>query len=334
MPKTAKELIAEIENEEAAKLKLALLQEKAKVRAYRDSIEKISKDWKNEYVRIIKPVKPNRTYYKIRIVIADVHGCHMDKRAVNALLNDLVQIGHLVTSVILIGDILDCGGLFSRFQKMSTYEFADSYKRDVVAANGFLNDIQKLTPRAKWDYLFGNHEWHVERFAAQTFPTQEDAEFYLEHMGPAAVLDLDRRGIKYYKTFDFYDGLGVQSTIKRGKCYFTHGYSTAKHAAYQHLIKTGNNVVYGDTHRAQSHSDSNVDHPHICAWCPGCLCEKQPLYAHMRGPSGWSHGYGLQFYSDDGEFIHWNVPIVKGKSMVPNVISALKSGNIGRSKAK
>jgi len=324
MPKKAQDIITEPLQNEIHNLKLQLAEHKARLRSYYNTIEKISSDWRNEFVLVTPKPKKIKSDYGIRVIVADVHGSHVDTFALGALLDDLSKIGHLVTSGIFLGDILDCGGVMSRFQKASTYEFADTYKRDVSAANQTINKIMALTPNATWDYVEGNHEWHVERFAANTFPTQEDANFFLEMMGPKTLLGLEKRGINYYKTFDFYDGLGVQGTIKRGKCYFTHGFSHAKHAAHAHLIKTGNNIVYGDTHKAQSHVGANVEHPTIGAWCPGCLCKLQPIYGHGNGPTGWSHGYGLQFYRKGGEFMHWNVTISKGRSMVTDVSGVFK----------
>jgi hypothetical protein len=55
------------------------------------------------------------------------------------------------------------------------------------------------------------------------------------------------------------------------------------------------------------------------AWCPGTLAKLQPLYMHTS-PTSWSHGYGLQFVSSSGVFMHLNVPIHKGKSLLPKAL--------------
>ena len=52
------------------------------------------------------------------------------------------------------------------------------------------------------------------------------------------------------------------------------------------------------------------------AYCPWCLCTLQPLWRHTQ-PTNWSHGYGLQFVSKGGEFIHLNVPIDGGSFIGP-----------------
>ena len=48
----------------------------------------------------------------------------------------------------------------------------------------------------------------------------------------------------------------------------------------------------------------------------------RPLYKHTE-PTSWSHGYAVQFVSPkSGRFLHVNVPIHKGESMLMNVTRA------------
>jgi hypothetical protein len=53
----------------------------------------------------------------------------------------------------------------------------------------------------------------------------------------------------------------------------------------------------------------------IRAWNPGCLCQLQPLWCHTR-PTDWNHGYGVQSVLPSGEFLHINVPIIEGRSLL------------------
>ena len=51
------------------------------------------------------------------------------------------------------------------------------------------------------------------------------------------------------------------------------------------------------------------------------LAKLQPLYKHTE-PSSWSHGYGVQFVNASGNFIHINVPILDGESMLAPLLKA------------
>src|SRR5678816_2796310 len=121
----------------------------------------------------------------------------IDIPARDAVLADAKQV--CPDEVVFLGDHLDCGGTFNAHQRVYTNEMAESYQDDVAAANVFLDLMQAAAPKAKrWDYLEGNHEQHVERWAARNFQSQKDAEHLLGHWGPQAQLHLRQRGIAYY----------------------------------------------------------------------------------------------------------------------------------------
>jgi len=255
----------------------------------------------------------------VRVVCPDSHGEHIDLTARDAFLSDLKMLDP--QEIVMLGDHLDCAGTFSTHQRSYTNEMAESYEDDVRAANRFLDLIQRRAPRAKIHYLEGNHEQHVERWAARTFQNRKDAVALLEAFGPEKVLRLKSRGIRYYNRSTMYMGLSIPGTIRLGQCYFVHGVSHSKHAAATHLARFGANVVFGHVHRMQSVNERTVSSAGYGAWCPGTLAKLQPLYAHTA-PTSWSHGYGAQFVAASGQFLHLNVPIHKGKSL----LHALRAG--------
>jgi UDP-2,3-diacylglucosamine pyrophosphatase LpxH len=256
----------------------------------------------------------------LRLVIPDSHGEHIDPLARAALLADLDKLGDQVEEIVFLGDHLDCGGTFNAHQRNYTNEMTESYQGDVAATNLFLDDIQGRCAKVRWaGYLEGNHEAHIERWAARNFERRRDAEMVLDAIGPQRVLRLHKRGIKYFRRAEMYQGIGIQGTIRRGKCYFTHGIVANKHATQTHLERFADNVVHGHTHRAQSAIGRTVKSSCIGAWCPGTLAKLQPLYNHTN-PTNHSHGYALQFVSrTGGTFLHFNVPIFKGKSLLHEV---------------
>lgn len=255
-----------------------------------------------------------------RVIVPDSHGAHIDPSARAAFLSDLKQISP--KEIVMIGDHLDCAGTFSTHQRSYTNEIAESYDTDCEAANDFLDEIQKRAPKASIYYLEGNHEAHVERWAARAFSSQKDAENLLEAFGPQKVLQLKARGIRYFKRSEQYMGISIPGTIKLGKCFFTHGISHSKHATQVHLERFGACVVHGHTHRAQSSLERTVRSDGHGSWCPGTLAKLQPLYKHTQ-PTSWSHGYGYQCVLPSGKFLHINVPIVKGESLLLTTMRSL-----------
>ncbi len=198
----------------------------------------------------------------------------------------------------------------------------ESYEDDVAATNAFFDLLQARAPKARIHYIEGNHEAHVERWASRTFANHKDATSLLDKYGPIAVLRLKARGISYYKRSEMYQGLSIQGTIRLGKCFFTHGISYSKHAASVHLSRFNAPVVFGHVHRSMSVLERTVTSDGIGAWCPGTLAKLQPLYMHTS-PTSWSHGYGLQFINPSGRFLHVQVPIYRGKSLLLDVARRL-----------
>ncbi len=249
----------------------------------------------------------------LRVCVPDSHGEHIDLPARDAFLRDLKSLNP--DEVVLLGDHIDCGGVFTSHARSYTNEMTESFEDDTDATNAFFDLLQKAAPKARIHYLEGNHEARIERWAAQTFPSAKDARKFLRAMGPEAVLKLKDRGIKYYRGDTCYQGIGIPGTIRLGKVYFTHGISASSNATQVHLVRFGDNVVHGHTHRAASVHGRTVRSGVIGAWCPGTLAKLQPLYRHTA-PTNWSHGYGLQAVSHTGRFVHFNVPLVNGESML------------------
>jgi predicted phosphodiesterase len=253
-----------------------------------------------------------------RVVIPDTHGCYLDKVAAKAFLEDLKNINP--DEIVMLGDHLDCGGFLAMHHTMcyvaeTAYTFAD----DVAAANEFLDRVQEAAPNATIHMLQGNHERRIEKWiVTEVVRNKEDAEFLHNLFSAEKVLHIEERGINYYVENEFHHGLRVRGAIKLGDCCFTHGISTAKHAASVTVSKFGHCIVYGHTHRIDSHTIRNVSSGVLSAWCPGCLCEIQPYYGYTN-LSDWAHGYGIQFVQKDGKFLHINVPIIEGLSYLPEI---------------
>lgn len=257
----------------------------------------------------------------VRVFIPDSHGNHIDVAARDAFLTDLKSLA--ADEVVWLGDHLDAGGTFSTHQRTYTNEMTESYHDDVTAANDFLDLAMKAAPKARHHYIEGNHEQHVERWAAREFHSRKDAEKMLETFGPEAVLELKRRGMKYYKRSEHYMGLSIPGTIKLGKVFVTHGISHGSNAGLVHVKRFGANVVFGHIHRSLSVVQRTVTSDAQGAWCPGTLAKLQPLYRHTQ-PTDWSHGYGVQFVSPTGSFLHFNVPIFQGRSALLDAVKMMR----------
>lgn len=255
-----------------------------------------------------------------RVVVPDSHGCFIDPQAAAAFLRDLAVLDP--REIVMLGDHVDVGGMFSVHPPTYILDMGYSYEKDCEEANLFLDEIQANAPRAEIHYLEGNHEQHIERWAARNVRHERDAKAHAEAMGPYSKLRLKERRIKYYPMHSNHMGLSVRGTIKLGKCYYTHGFTASQFATHRHLVKYGANIVHGHTHRAQEYRTNIVAAGTIGAWCPGTLAMRFPYYHHTN-PGEHTHGYGLELVKRNGMFLHINVPIIDGESLLPGLLKGL-----------
>lgn len=255
----------------------------------------------------------------VRVIIPDTHGAKVCKPAIAAMLADIKALNP--QEIIMTGDHVDCGGHLALHHVMGyVAETAYSYEDDIAEANSFLDSLRYAAPSAKIEYIEGNHERRVETWCVtMTLRHCKDSEGLRKLYAPEYRLNLKERGIPYYRDSVCHDGLFVPGIIKRGKCFFFHGFNISKHATSATVEKIAGNCVFGDTHRVQSDVVVKVGVGVIGAWNPGCLCERQPLWQHTN-PTEWTHGYGLQLITQDGDFLHLNIPIIDGKSLFGNLV--------------
>lgn len=249
----------------------------------------------------------------MRVIVPDTHGCLVEPAAIAAMLDDIEALGP--QEVVMLGDHLECGGFLAQHWTLGyVAQTSYTFEQDVDAANDLLDRLQSAANCAKFHYLEGNHERRIEAWCVtQAIKNHDDAKFMLDMFGAESQLHVVKRNVSYYRQGQCYMDLPIPATIKLGHCYFTHGHTAAKHAASVMLERYGNNVVFGHIHRSDEHSTRTVSHGTIKAWCPGCLCELQPLWKHTS-PTFWNHGYAIQLVQDDGAFLHLTIPIINGRS--------------------
>lgn len=258
---------------------------------------------------------------KVRVIVQDNHGSVGNRLAIAALLADVAALNP--HEIIHLGDGVNCGGFLAQHHVLGyVAETEYSYEQDLADAGAFLDGLQAAAPRLEaFEYIEGNHERRVETWCVtETLRHRRDAEFLRRQFTPEHQLRLKERGIRYYRQSEFYDDLPVPGTIKRGKCFFWHGTSSAKDTTSRNLVQVAGNVVFGHVHRAQTRVIRPVATGEIGAWCAGCLCELVPLWQHTR-PTDWTHGYGLQLVAPSGNFLHLNIPIVAGESLLAPLLS-------------
>lgn len=171
-------------------------------------------------------------------------------------------------------------------------------------------------------HLTGN--CRIERWITdQTMRHAREAEFLRQLIGPETLLRLKERGVTYYRRGEHHLPGLPPGWIKLGKIFFVHELGGGKNAASAAVGRTAGNVVYAHTHVSDSSTTILPGVGLVAAWNPGCLCQRQPLWRHSN-PTGWSHGYAVQFISKSEEFLHLQVPIANGVSLAGSMHSRIR----------
>lgn len=284
-----------------------------------------------EALRLAKYPEPTKTAPegnsgtdKVRVICCDVHGSAMDRPAVEAFLGDLAKWNP--DEIVLLGDIVECGGFLAAHHTLGYVSQTEySWQEDIAAGNWFLDEVQRAAPNAQIHYIEGNHEDRVERWIVdQTMRHSRDAEFLRQMLAPDILLRLEERGIAFYRRGEHYLPGLPPGWIKLGKVFFVHELGGGKNAASAAVGRTAGNVVYAHTHQEDTATRNLPGVGLVKAFNPGCLCALQPLWRHSN-PTDWNHGYAVQFISESGEFLHLNIPIWDGRSLVGSMRTRMQS---------
>ena len=274
-------------------------------------------------LNLTRKAKSSKGGVTLRVIVPDSHGCFVDQLAASAMLADIAMLKP--SSIILLGDHLDCGGFLAEHHTWGYVAETDyTFEDDCQATNQFLDALQSAAPQATIEYLEGNHERRIEKWIVTDAlrsgkGSRKDVKMLNALFSTETVLSLAARKIPIYKQGQWYDGCHVPGTILRDNCYFTHGQFTNKSAAAAHLAKYNSNIWFGHTHRMDLATKRTVASGPIGAWNPGCLCQLQPFWMHQN-LTDWVNGYGIQLVQKGLGHLNLQIPIIDGVSYLSPLI--------------
>jgi predicted phosphodiesterase len=232
---------------------------------------------------------------------SDTHGLYADWEAIDAALAASRWYGP--QRIILLGDHADFEGI-SRFEKPP--EAIMRLHDDLLAQHKFCQMVRESHPKAKIEYIPGNHEWRLEKFM---WKHPEVASLF-----KSQGLDLP----KILRVADFGIGWHPDGYIKGNeKFMWKHGdvvRSKSAVSAMAELERNGSSGASGHTHRLGMHYSTT--RTGVSAWAEsGCLCSLDPPYAKKGQKMNWQQGISLGSVNPSGHsFTLHTVPIVRGRA--------------------
>lgn len=219
------------------------------------------------------------------VVASDIHVPYHDRKVVAAWMQFLKDFKP--DELVLNGDIADMHAASSHGDAHSEHLIID----EILALNEFLDDVQKVVgPKCKIHYCLGNHEDRLPRYIEQNAPNMRGM------MTIPQAAQLKQRKITwsdYGKVHFLSDKLGV-----------THGIFHGTHYAKETLVRYGTSIIVGHAHRPQIHTMGVAgEDASAIRGCfgLGCMIPVDDV-PYLKGPSGWSNGFGVFYIRRDGTF--------------------------------
>jgi len=236
------------------------------------------------------------------LVLPDVHRPFHNKTLWRKILKLCHDMGSDLSGVNFSGDYLDLYTLGSynadSLGLLSGIDLGYEY-RD---GNKGLDEIQDACKNGtKYQFLFGNHE---DRYFREV--NKGDRAKYGDALkNPVEALKLHERGFEVKTNWkDDYFTLGKHLDV-------IHGLYTSIHCAKKHLDVTGHSVIFGHTHRIQSHHAGNRASFNI-----GCLSDishKSFNYMPRFQKNIWANGFAIVYINGNGEFFVEQVNVWNNK---------------------
>jgi UDP-2,3-diacylglucosamine pyrophosphatase LpxH len=235
------------------------------------------------------------------LIIPDTHLPYEDKPAYNLML----KVGKILApdEIVILGDYLDCLPVTAHPKDPDSDSLIVN---EIDYANNKLDELDSLFPKAKKVFLFGNHEFRIERYI------RDNAPALFGTIKLEKLLKLDKR--KNWKHLDY--NYHQSYKILNSYLYARHEPFGANPKACAQRAMTS--IVYGHVHQieeAQVASGTNRNLKHV-AFCPGWLGNtKDKAFNYLKGNPNWSLGFGIVYVdSKTKQFSHQIIRIIDGKA--------------------
>lgn len=234
--------------------------------------------------------------------LSDPHIPFHDKQAMKIVLNVLKDFDPSI--LISNGDFVDCHAV-SRHSKDPDRH--GGLKHEMNIANGILDTLDELCPKARKIYLFGNHEDRLNRYIREN----ANALHGLKGLSVEEQLNLKERG---------WEHVGYKDDIRIGKIYITHDVGTAgRYNVFKCLDTYQASIVTGHTHRLAYVVEGDAAGGRKVSAQFGWLGDVLQIdWMHrVKARREWTTGFGYGYVNPLTGFVYLvPVPIVKNTAVV------------------
>jgi len=201
--------------------------------------------------------------------------------------------------IIINGDGMDCFELSRFCIDPTVIPFPE--ERDRMKA--FLSELQRIYPKTKIYYKFGNHEKRWETYLQEKAPEIYGmSEFRLE-----VLLGLFEMGIEYVPEDRYINLMGL--FVIHGHEY-KNAITSPANPARTFFLRTKDCTIGGHYHQPSEHTEPTINDKLITCWSIGCMCDLHPKYMPLNK---WGHGFAKYEWVDKDFWRVENKRIIKDK---------------------
>ncbi len=268
------------------------------------------------------------------LVLPDMHHPFADPAAMAAVL--AVAEAVKPTRIVSLGDSVECAAFSAHPARSIAEQAIHDFAHELETCGAWIDRIRAAAgPQLEsWQYLYGNHEQHVERECIRLGSIGLAVRSMIE---PSIVLARGRPWLRFTPYIADYAKDRRPASHLRGGASMAHhkitndliavhGWTIAKNAAQVHLDKVKTcSLIHGHTHRQLSATGRLWDSDKLIkAWSPGCLSMLQPAW-HHSSPTEWAHGVDVIYCKNDclardnrdPAWTNYTVTIVNGETVLP-----------------
>lgn len=259
------------------------------------------------------------------LVMPDIHSYNRDPVSYSLAMQSakVLQEEYNITKVVQLGDLIE-GGQFSGHAPNSTKDYAtQTYDQEIRwALDDFWARLQADCPDANYYQLMGNHEDRIDKYIARGLGTGKLQESIVNGLLSDVVFEEQGIAVTPYGEADTRDSI----LLLDEDIVCVHGWSFAANAARTHLSKVqGRSVIFGHTHRSQSHVERDaITNKMRGAWSFGSLAKNQMTY--QKGiPNEHTNGFGLVLRIGE-HFRVETIPVTEASNGKKAVILPVRGG--------
>jgi len=210
-----------------------------------------------------------------------------------------------ITEINILGDYLDFFWVSLHPKGPASSIIRESFKDEIYEGIKKLTELRNLFPKAKINFLEGNHEFRLVRYIVSKCP-----ELYDLYSLPD-ILCFDKLNIEYHPF-----GKGQKVSCLGTNLFMRHQpYNQGRNCAATTAHNKGISLLFGHTHRLQNYTLIKGDGEEVSTYSSGWLGDRTlPAFEYMD-TDDWGTGFTMTYAFSEKDWHLHQIHIKNGRTV-------------------